>query len=571
MRSPLATATTWPTEARERYRALGYWTDETLADFVSARTSRFADRLAVVGQDAHGIETRWTYADLGAESVRAAARLSAHGVQPGDRVIIALPNIVEYLAVVLGAFRLGALPIFALPTHREVELTQFCTIAEPAAWVGCSTDLDLTGLHCAVSDRLGGSANADAVEPPVLIDVADWGTADWGTAPADLPLPAAPTSAEQIAFLQLSGGTTGVSKLIPRTSADYLYSVRESARICDLDPSTVMLVVLPASHNFTMSSPGILGVLHTGGTLVLAREPSPRTSFGLVARERVTTVALVPPLAQAWISAARRRPPDLSSLRTVQIGGARLNETTARDVGPVLGAQLQQVFGMAEGLVCYTRADDPDELVLTTQGTPISRDDEIRIVDQHDQEVEEGDEGALLTRGPYTIRGYYRAGPLEGAPCTDTAFTEDGFYRTGDLVRRLPTGHLIVTGREKDQINRAGEKIAVDEIEGHLLSHRDVLDAVAVGLPDDYLGEKVCAVIRTEADRPRPEPDELADHLRAAGLATYKIPDTFAFLDAFPTTHVGKNSRRELRTLLAAHLLTPTLSSPQKSTQTSTL
>lgn len=546
----MAQVPTWPEEARARYRALGYWTDETFADFVADRTERFAGNTAVVGVDAAGRPHRWTYAELGRQAEAAAARLAAAGVEPGDRVVVTLPNVVEYAAVVLGLFRMGALPVFGLPSHREIELTQFCAIADAAALVvvGEADGFDHVALHATVAERL----REQGVEPPVLVDVRDWmvTTPDSTVTTANSSGQKAQVDAEEIAFLQLSGGTTGVSKLIPRTAADYLYSVRASAEICGLDESTVMLVALPAAHNFPMSSPGILGVLHTGGTVVLARDPSPRTAFALIEAERVTTVALVPPLAQAWLSAARRRRPDLSSLRTVQVGGARLSDSVATEIAPVFGARLQQVFGMAEGLVNYTRDDDPDEIVTTTQGRPISPHDEIRIVDPDDREVPDGAEGSLLTRGPYTIRGYYRA----DGPNRDS-FTADGFYRTGDLVRRLPSGHLVVTGRDKDQINRGGEKVATEEIEGLALAHPDVLDAVAVGLPDPYLGERICLVVRPEPGREAPR--DLVEHLRGAGLATYKIPDQVLALDDFPATHVGKNSRRELRRLLTEQLSVP--------------
>lgn len=578
-RSPLAPVRSWPDDVRARYRAAGYWTDETFPAFIEDRTARFAENLAVVGQDAAGRPQRWSYAELG-ERVRAAAvRLRDAGVEPGDRVVVALPNITEYLEAMLGLFRLGALPVFALPTHRELELTQFCVLADAAALVVAvgADRVDHRALYATVSAQVADRG----VAPPALIDVGRWasGAADGdpgirrddgerarddgeraradrerarvaGERPRDdggrseLPMPSG--HAEQVAFLQLSGGTTGVAKLIPRTHADYLYSVRASAEICGLDASTRALIVLPAAHNFPMSSPGILGVLHTGGAVVLARDPSPRTAFRLIAEHGVTDAALVPPLAQAWISAAQRRRPDLSTLRTVQVGGARLADSVAPAVREVLGARLQQVFGMAEGLVNYTRAEDPDELVHTTQGTPISPDDELRIVDADDRDVPEGAEGSLLTRGPYTIRGYY-ASPQADAD----SFTADGYYRTGDLVRRLPSGHLIVTGRDKDQINRGGEKVSTEELEGFALAHPAVLDAVAVGVPDPYLGERVVLVARTEADAPQPD---LIGHLRGAGLATYKVPDEIVFLDELPATHVGKNSRRELRRLLATTL-----------------
>ena len=201
---------------------------------------------------------------------------------------------------------------------------------------------------------------------------------------------------------------------------------------------------------------------------------------------------------------------------------------------------LLQVFGMAEGLVNYTRHDDPDDLVVTTQGRPTSDHDEIRIVDDHDHPVPEGEPGHLLTRGPYTIRGYYRA-PEHNA----TAFTADGFYRTGDIVRRHPSGNLVVAGRAKDQINRGGEKIGAEEVENHILAHPGVHDASVVAVPDPYLGERTYAHVIPKGQAPTRV--ELQAFLRERGLAAYKIPDRVSFVDTFPATAVGKTSKRDLR------------------------
>ncbi|MFV0435734.1 MAG: (2,3-dihydroxybenzoyl)adenylate synthase [Leucobacter sp.] len=585
-RSAPAEVRGWPEEFKREYRRLGYWTGETFAEFIENRTARFAGNLALVGRDASGAEVQWTYAELRDRARAAAARFQDLGVAPGDRVVIALPNTVEFFEAVLGLFRLGALPVFALPTHRETELTQFCELADAAALVvSAGADrVDHAALHAEVSARLRDRG----VEPPLLVDVNGW-CAEADPAPgSSLPLPAG--DAEQLAFLQLSGGTTGVSKLIPRTHADYLYSVRASAEICEVSEATRLLVALPAAHNFPMSSPGFLGVFDRGGAVVLASDPSPATAFRLIERHGVTVASLVPPLVQAWIAAAKRRSPNLELLQTVQVGGARLSDAVAPEVRAVLGARLQQVFGMAEGLVNYTRgctlgegagagggadgvvgggagaasgagaaaaaagdaaalaagAADPEHLVLTTQGRPMSPHDEVRIVDADDRDVAEGEEGSLLTRGPYTIRGYYRS------PRADAdSFTADGFYRTGDIVRRLPSGHLVVTGRDKDQVNRGGEKVSTEELEGIALTHPGVRDAVVVGLPDPYLGERV--VLVAVAERAGEDPDLIA-HLRASGLASFKIPDSVVYLDALPATHVGKNSRRELRRLLSERL-----------------
>ena len=530
--------TPWPEEFAHTYREAGYWTGETFPAFLRERATRFAEHTAVV--DGHN---RWTYAELDRRADSLATGLARLGVAEGDRVVVHLPNTATLIEVIFALFRLGALPVYALPAHRHSELIHLARTAEAIALVTSDTH---AGFDCRpMADRVRS-------ESPSLKHVLVAGDpgkdSDGFTALETLrdePERAALADPDPgtVAFFQLSGGTTGLPKLIPRTHDDYLYSVRASADICALDTDTVYLGAMPITHNFPMSSPGFLGVLHAGGTVVLAPDPSPDTALALVEREHITHTAVVPPVAMLWLDAVEHGPQnhrDLSSLRVLQVGGATFAEEAARRVTPVLGCALQQVFGMAEGLVNYTRHDDPDDLVVTTQGRPTSDHDEIRIVDDHDHPVPEGEPGHLLTRGPYTIRGYYRA-PEHNA----TAFTADGFYRTGDIVRRHPSGNLVVAGRAKDQINRGGEKIGAEEVENHILAHPGVHDASVVAVPDPYLGERTYAHVIPKGQAPTR--GELLAFLRERGLAAYKIPDRVSFVDTFPATAVGKTSKRDLR------------------------
>lgn len=517
--------TPWPAEFAARYRAAGYWAGETFGEFLTDRAARYAGRIAVVDGD-----RRWTYRELDERATRLAVGLHASGVRAGDRVVVQLPNVAEFLEVVFGLFRLGALPVFALPAHRSSEIGHFCAHTGAVAYV--IPDRHAGFDHRALAGELPGERHVFvAGEPGPFTPLA--------SVPADGPLPPGPT-ADQVAFLQLSGGSTGVPKLIPRTHDDYLYSVRASAEICGLTEDSVYLATLPVAHNYPLSSPGVLGALHVGATVVLAPAPSPDVVFPLVERERVTITGVVPPLALLWLDSPARERHDLSSLELLQVGGAKLAAEVADRIGPVLGCRVQQVFGMAEGLVNYTRDDDPPELVRISQGRPISPDDELRIVDQDGDEVPAGEPGHLLTRGPYTIRGYYRADEHNRV-----AFTEDGFYRTGDLVRLLPSGHLVIEGRVKDQINRGGEKVAAEEVENHLLAHPGVHDAAVVAMPDVHLGERTCAFVIPRDDPPTPA--GLRRFLRERGLAAFKIPDRVELVERFPHTGVGKTSKRDLR------------------------
>ena len=347
--------------------------------------------------------------------------------------------------------------------------------------------------------------------------------------------------ADEVALFLLSGGTTGLPKLIPRTHNDYEYNSRGSSAVCDIGPDTVYLVVLPISHNFPLASPGLQSVLQAGGRVVLADTTDAAEVFRLIEQERVTHTAVVPALAMRWMDTPERTHFDLSSLRVLQVGGAKLNAEPARRIRPTLGCQVQQVFGMAEGLLNYTRLEDPDEEVFTTQGRPCSADDEIRIVDEDGHDVPPGAPGELLARGPYTIRGYYNV-PEHNL----RAFTSDGYYRSGDVVRLSELGNLVVEGRAKDLINRGGEKISAEEIENLILAHPGVFNVAAVAMPDAILGERTCAyvILRPGATLTLAE---LVTFLHAQQIAKFKLPERLEVVDAFPLTSVGKVSKKDLR------------------------
>ncbi|MEU2512432.1 (2,3-dihydroxybenzoyl)adenylate synthase [Streptomyces syringium] len=534
----------YPAEFAERYRAAGWWRGETFGQMLRERALNHPDRVAIV--DPAGAGRRWTYGELDDRADRLAAGFLAKGIAKGDRVVVQLPNVAEFFEVIFGLFRIGALPVFALPAHRETEIRYFCEFTEAAAYVIADTSggFDYRDLATKVRAEVPTLRHVFVVGEPgehtALTDVArePVAIAD-GPAPGDL------------AFLQLSGGSTGVPKLIPRTHDDYIYSLWGSNEHCAVDENSVYLCALPAAHNFPLSSPGTLGALYAGARVVLAPQPSPDVAFPLIEREGVTITGLVPPLALVWTEAAPSSPHDLSTLEVLLVGGAKFSEEAARRVRPALGCTLQQVFGMAEGLVNYTRLDDPEETIVTTQGRPISPDDEIRVVDDEDNDLPTGATGHLLTRGPYTIRGYWRA-PEHNAK----SFTADGFYRTGDVVRLTETGHIVVEGRAKDQINRGGEKVAAEEIENHILAHPAVHDVAVVSMPDDYLGERTCAYIVLREGAEPVKSIAVKKFVRERGLAAYKVPDRVEFVDAFPQTGIGKVSKKDLRAAIAARLAT---------------
>ncbi|GAA1120594.1 (2,3-dihydroxybenzoyl)adenylate synthase [Nocardiopsis composta] len=515
----------WSKEFADRYREEGLWQGVPLGDLLRGWAERYGDRTALVAGG-----RRWSYRELDRRVDRLAAGLHRLGIAAGDRVVVQLPNRPSFVAVVFALLRLGAPPVIAMPAHRFAEIAHFCSFTGAAAYITAERDgsFDNRELAREVQAEVPGLRR-------VIVDGDPGGFTALSEADAD-PVPLPSPAAEDLALLLLSGGTTGVPKLVPRTHDDWACSGRAMAEAIPFGAGTVTMVGLPIAHNWTMTH-GMLAAFIAGGTLVLAPGLDPESAFPLVEAERVTDVGLVPSMAALWVEEAEWTGHDLSSLRRVAVGGAKLGEEAAKAVEPALGCRLQQMFGMAEGLIGFVRDDDPDELRTVSQGRPASPADEVRVVDEADREVAPGEVGELLARGPYTVRGYYRS-PGHDA----VAFTPDGFYRTGDLVRILPGGHVVFEGRVKEQINRGGEKVAAEEVQGHLLAHPDVRDVLVVGVPDDVLGERVCACVVPEG-----EPPSLAglrDFLTRLGLAAYKLPDRVEAVDELPRTALGKPSRK---------------------------
>jgi salicylate---CoA ligase len=546
MVSPIADGIVpWPDGLAKAYTAAGWWRGRALgAEIFDAADARPQATALVDGP------TRISYASLIARADALASRLTDElGLVRGDRIVVQLPNCWQFVVLTMGCLRGGIVPVMALPAHRQHEIAHLCEHSEARALAvpGVLRDFD----HQEMAEHL---RSGSATLRHILVAGETAGNADLTALCAEPADPAAHRArwdrgqpdAGDVAVFLLSGGTTGLPKLIARTHDDYAYNARASARLCRMDERTVYLVTLPASHNFPLACPGILGTLLTGGRVMMLSSPQPQSVFGAVQREGVTITAVVPAVAQRWLSyAAEHGSEPLSTLKVLQVGGARLADELARRVRPVLGATLQQVFGMAEGLLNYTRLDDPDEVICTTQGRPLSLGDEVRVVDADGCDLPDGEAGALLTRGPYTPRGYFRA-PEQNA----RAFTPDGWYASGDVVRRRPDGNLVVEGRDKDMINRGGEKISAEEVENLLYRLPGITQVAAVAAPDPEVGERVCVFVV-----PRPGADitlsAVRDGMAAAGVARFKWPERLEIVAELPVTKVGKLDKKALRERLA--------------------
>ena len=536
----------WPEEAAQRYRDAGLWEGLTVAEMVARTAYRQPGKVAVV----YG-ERRITYEELIAQSRRLAVGLLKLGLKPLDRAVMQLPNIPEFVTTYLALNWIGVIPVMAMRAHRHAEVQHFIRASRATAYF--------------ISDTVAGfdyrpMASEMSAEFPFLRHVVVVGQAGPGqTALASHVVPATHEetlasllnpvrrAADEVSTMLLSGGTTSMSKLIPRTHNDYVLNARLCAQAAGFDGDTVFMAVLPLGHNYNLASPGMLGTFYAGGTLVIATSTDVTDIFRTVERERVTAIAAVVPLIANWLNCDVPRRFDLSSLRVVQNGGARLAPELRLRLRKEFGCTPQEVYGTAEGLINMVRLDDDDELLLESSGAPVCELDEIMVLDDAGNEVADGESGELVVRGPYTINGYYNA-PEKNAE----AFTADGFYRMGDIVRKR--GRYVYTeGRRKDLINRGGEKISCDEVENLIFGLPQVKEVSLVAMPDPVFGEKACACVVLKPGT-RLGFEELTTHLRGQHIASFKLPERLEIMAAFPVSPAGKILKRQLREMIASKL-----------------
>ena len=529
----LEECTPFPPEFSERYKRAGFWRAETIPQAIVHAAKQRHDAIALTDS------TRSiTYAQLLDEAGKLAALLRREGIARGDRVIIQIPNCIEFATFTIACLEIGAIPIMALPAFRKAELAYLVAFANAKA-IAIAPEyrgFDHASLARELTSELPVLKSIFSTTPSVgCISLA--GGAECHQ------LGSSPNDPYDVALFLLSGGTTGMPKLIPRTPADYLYNARESATVTGLTSESRILLALPAEHNFPLACPGLFGALLAGARAVFCQSTKPADLAQVISRERITHLPCVPAIATGLLDLPAA---ELDSLQVITVGGQRLQEHTARSLKRAFSnIAVQQVFGMAEGLLCYTRLDDPENVTFKTQGRALSTGDEIRIVDSDGIDVTPGDVGELWCRGPYTIRGYYRA-PERNRE----AFSSDGYYRTGDLVRLDSSGNLVVEGRIKDLINRGGEKISAEEIEAHLIAHPSIDAAAVIAMPDAMLGEKACAYLALR-DGVRFDLATMRSFLAERGVAQYKWPERVELVRELPLTNVGKIKKSELRADIA--------------------
>lgn len=532
-------------ERAEAALSSGSWLASTVGNALRDTARRHPQRPAFIGED-----RSLDFAQLDEATERLAAALLELGLAPGDRAIFQLGTTVETVIALLACFKAGVVPVCSLPQHREIEIGQLTEQSGARAYfvqADFSASFDLPAFAESMMARHASLAHlivvrgerAGAAGLQQLIDAMPLEQARKRLADVQLGL------ADVLSF-QLSGGTTGVPKIIPRFHAEYLGHSAGWMRRWHIDSDSCVIWSLPLLHNAGQLYALIPSVL-AGVTVVLMSRADIARMLDLIGEHRVTHALSIGPIAPQLLAYPDIARHDLSSLKLFS------TMSRADTLEAHLGVPCSNLYGITEGLLLGSPADAPAQARHMTQGCSGCADDEIRLLDpESERPAPEGQPGELCFRGPSSLTGYFA-----NAEANAQSFTADGFYRTGDMVtahRIDGVVHYAFEGRLRDNINRGGEKIGCEEVEGHVSQHPAVADAKLVAMPDPLYGEKGCIFIIARPGMAAPDVKALGQFLTARGLAKYKCPERVEVVDEFPLTRVGKVDKPAMKRSIAERL-----------------
>lgn len=365
------------------YQVIDGWNKGNITDEMLKWCEKFSDSTCVIYEN-----NIITYSKIGELIKKTSVGLLNRGIKPKDKVVLQLPNNVNFILCFFGLMKIGAIPIMALPAHRINEIKGMVNTAKATGYI-CQNrymgfEYSQIVNELIIDDKVKNIIQINDQE--LIVDSLD--IEEKSIFPYIDNL--------DIAFLSLSGGTTGMSKLIPRTHGDYLYDTEMSVRKCHFQSNDVYLAILPLPHNFILGHPGFLGTFSRGGTLLLSQYPDINEGLELIERYKATFLSMVPSMAKLMLEILKEDEYDISSLRVLQIGGAFLEESMAQELIDLKSFSLQQVFGVAEGLNTMTELSDQEEIIRAFQGKPISPYDEIKIVDENGNFLNNGETGNPL-------------------------------------------------------------------------------------------------------------------------------------------------------------------------------
>ena len=543
--SPLSVENRYGPDARSRFRAAGYWTDDALCEWLDRWAAEAPDHRAVT-DGVHDV----SYRRLQHDAYRIARWLRSVGVVAGDRVAIQLPNWAEFVTVYLAIARIGAILVPIMPVYRANEVRH---ILENSGAVVAVTAENFRGFdHLAMFRELAEDVptlrelmvvRASSGPAPSETAYEELVGSDSGETPSPEELGPYPDADAGHAIIY-SSGTESAAKGCYHTWNTLAFTARTLANdIFRMTPQDTMYMPSPVSHS-TGVVIGIVTPLLAGSGIHLQDVWEPTDGLRRIEQYKCSITASATPFVRMALDAAKDADRDLSSMRAWLCAGAPIPSSLAREFQETFTeGTLLPLYGCTEVLAATVcRLDDPIERVASSDGRIAAAGVQLKTVDLDGQDTGVGMEGEICYRGPGTILGYWN-----DPDKTRAAIDDDGWHHCGDLGRLDADGYLRITGRLKDIIIRGGQNLSAREIEEHLITHPRVRDAAVVAYPDARLGEKVCAYLILEPGSSLTV-ETIRDYLVGTrDVAIQKVPERVVVVDDFPTTASGKIQKYLLR------------------------
>ncbi|MGY4720104.1 long-chain-fatty-acid--CoA ligase [Naumannella huperziae] len=498
----------------------------SVASILAESAYRRGDKIALIEDD-----RQHTFAETWEQARRYAAGLQARGVRPGDRVALLAPNVAEFVFAYYGIFAAGGV-VVPVPT--------LLTPGEAGHLVGDSGAM-LVISHASFGETGAAVAQASGVPHTDLAELADH-------EPLARMVPSRPMD---VAVIFYTSGTTGRPKGALLSHLNMVMNATVNAFDVGrtMEPDEVVLACLPLFHVFGQTSV-LNSSFRKGSTLVLQPRWDAARAIELMAEHDVTLFCGVPTMFVGLVDAARDAP-RLPKLRHAGSGGASLPVALLRRFEEIFSAEIHEGYGLSE----TASGASANQATFGTRPGSVGHGMwgvETAIADPADRArirlLEPGETGEIVVRGHNVFGGYLDSENLDGAAATAAAVV-DGWFRTGDLGHADADGFVHIVDRLKDLIIRSGFNVYPREVEEVLMGHPDVGQVAVIGLPDDRVGEEVCAVVVPATGR-RIDPEELGAWARDR-LARHKFPRRIEVVDALPTGPSHKVLKRELRARLA--------------------
>ncbi len=527
-------------ETAEEYQKRRWWLGLTIGDMLDKSSDLYPDQEAVVGSG-----SRYTYSELRGLVDRMAYNLLQRGLGKGDRVLLQLPNLPEFVISYFALQKAGLIVVLLTVNHTPQEIIHLAKLTQPRGWIVPAVYRKTDFLPCIEKVRRENPELDKVVlvgdeRPGGFVRYKDLLACETDPKTIKSVLEVSRPDPSDVCQILPSGGTTGLPKGAPRTHEDYLCNVEYKSRAWHINVTDTCLVATTVGHNLALLV-GITGPIFHGAKVVLLDSTYPQDFCQAVQEERVTCAGLVPTLVSRLVAFDKLWDYDFDSFRKIYVGAAYSAPELVREVEDKLRCRYINAFGMVEGPCSQTRPDSAFAIRCETIGKPVCPYDEFVTLDADGVPTANGVEGELAARGPGIFTGYFN-----NPQANQASFTPEGYFRTGDLAVIDAHGYIRITGRIKDIIIRGGENISAQFVEELISSCPGVEYVSVVGMPHPDLGEEVCAYVQPVPGSSMTR-EEVIQHLHSVGASKMHYPARIEFVDQLPLTAAGKADKKALR------------------------